>query len=298
MVVHIRGQEVGFGEIIQLKVLFRDAFGNPTNLDSTPQIQIAEPTTAIYMDYTTVGVTNISTGVYSYDFTIPINGPAGVWNDNWSGTLSGNVVGGAFVFVVSNIPLAGYVDGYEQLGDVPNIQLGQVAIHNINILMNILKKRLQSSGWHMIKDANGVLVRENCDIFSVDELYAFLCASLSEFNSTPHFTGFTWEDQTIIEFRDVIVEGAYIMALASKALIEKGREFTISDNGLSFQPPVVGDFLNSQMSTLLAPYREKLKYIKANMKPTALGLGTLRITAVAPQLLRLRHRREIQWPVQ
>lgn len=298
MVIKVRGQEVGFGETVQLKVLFRNEFGVATDLDSTPSIQITDPYTVIYMDYTTIGVQHIATGTYAFNFTVPLNGPTGIWNDNWFGAMGGENVYGAFNFVVSNIALQGYVDGYEQLGDEPVESLSQTAIHNINTLMSRLKKRLQSSGWHMVKDEYGNNVRENCDIFNAQELYAFLCCSLSEFNSTPHFTGFVWEDDIVVEYRDVIIEGAYIMALASKALIEKGREFTISDNGLSFQAPAVADLLNSQMSTFLGPYREKLKYIKANMKPGPYGLGTLRITAVSPSILRLRHRREMQFPIQ
>lgn len=298
MVIFIRGQETGFGQIIQLKVLFRDATNTPADLDTIPQIQIAEPTSYIYMDFTSNGISRIGPGTYSYNFTVPINGPVGVWNDNWSGLMGGSPVGGAFNFVVSNIALQGYDDGYEQLGDEPNGILSPIAIQNLNVLIHILRRRLQSSGWHMIKDPQGNLVRESCDIFSVDELFTFLCSSLSEFNSTPHYTGFIWEDQVVLDFRDVIVEGAYIMALASKALIEVGREFTISDNGLSFQPPPVSAMLNGQFTTLLGPHIEKLKQIKYSMKPSPIGLGTLRLSAVAPQILRLRHRREMQFPIQ
>lgn len=295
-----RGDIIGFGETVQLKVQFNDSNALPVDLDAMPEIQLVQPDSVQYKPYDSIAVYQISTGVYAYDFDVPLNGPAGVWVDNWHGLLSGNIVTGSFVFVVYNVDLQhnSINDGYEQLGDIPNIVLSQTAIHNINILMNILRKRLQSSGWHMVKDANGVLVRENCDIFSIEELFAFLCSSLSEFNSTPHYTDFHWEDDVVIMFRDVIVEGAYIMALASKALIEKGREFTITDSGLSFMPPLVADLLNSQFSTLLGPYREKLKQIKYSMKPSALGLGTLRITSVSPQVLRLRHRREMQFPVQ
>ena len=291
----VRGQPVGYGQSIQLKVLFKDSTGTATDLTTFPQIQITDPTATIYMDYTSTSVYHVSTGTYAYDFTVPLDGPVGVWSDNWSGIMGIDTVGGSFNFVVSNIPLAGYIDGYEQLGDEPALVLSQTAIQNLNVLMHILRRRLQSSGWHMIKDANGVLVRESCDIFSIDELFTFLCSSLSEFNSTPHYTGFTWEDQTVLDFRDVIVEGAYIIALASKALIEKGREFTISDNGLSFQPPMVADLLNSQFSSMLSVHVEKLKQVKYSMKASPLGLGCLTIQGISPAVSRLRHRRENQW---
>jgi hypothetical protein len=286
-----RADTIGTGEQVQLKAIFRNVIGVETDLDAFPQIMISEPDNATYMNLTSTGVSHIATGTYAYTFTAPINGSLGAWSDFWSGYMAGDPVTGTFAFIVSNLDIdVPAADGYEQLGDAPDRTLSQSAIHNLNILMDLLRRRLQSSGRHKVFDANGNEVYENCDIFSVDELYSFLCCALSEFNQTPHFTAFTFDDPMILNFADILVEGGYIMALASKALIEKGREFTISDNGLSFQPPAVSELLNSQMSTLLTGYRDKLKLIKHQFK-SFLGLGTLRTTAVAPQVMRLRHRR-------
>jgi len=294
-----RGTLAGTGDQIQLKAQFRDAQGNLADLNEFPKIQIIQPNSAIYMDYTSGGIYKLDTGTYGYTFDIPLN-PAvmGVWMDNWQGLMGdpSYLIRGSFNFIVTNTNLgAPNIDGYVHLGDEPIFNLSQQAIININRLMKILKTRLQSSGRKESKDGYGNIVYENCNIFSVDEMHAFLCASLTEFNLTPHFTFFTWEDSYVPDsFGEIIVEGAYIMALASKALIEKGKEFNISDNGISFQPPLVADLLTSQFSTLLAPYRERLKHIKYQFKPSPLGLGTLRISAVAPQYMRLRHRRERQ----
>ncbi len=290
-----RGTLVGTGDTIQLKAQFQDALGNLTDLNSFPRVQIIQPNSAIYQEYSSLGVYRISTGIYGYDFKVPINGPVGVWTDLWQGLLGTEnyLIRGSFNFIVSNTNLgAPNIDGYVHLGDEPVYNLSQEAIININHLMKLLKLRLQSAGRHQIKDEYGNILYENCDIFSTEELYAFLCSSLAEFNLTPHFTQFVWEESIIVDcFADIIVEGAYIMALASKALIEKGREFNITDGGISFQPPAVADLLNGQMGTLLSLYRDKLKGIKYQWKPQPLGLGTLRITAVAPQYMRLRHRR-------
>jgi len=297
--LYTRGTQVPNGGIIQLKAQFNNAAGIPTDLATFPSVQIIQPNSAIYRPYSAAGVYKISTGVYAINFEVPINAMTGVYYDNWRGSDGyGFTTRGSFNFVVANTDLAApNIDGYLHLGDIPESDLSQAALANVNRLIHMLRIRLQSSGVRVTKDGYGNTVYENCNIFSIEEMFTFLCSSLSEFNSTPHFTEFTWEDDIIIDFRDVIVEGAYIMALASKALIEKGREFTISDNGLSFQPPQVADLLNSQMGTLLGPYREKIKYIKANMKPNPKGLGTLRITAVSPLLLRLRHRRAGQFLV-
>ncbi len=286
-----RGEEVGTGETIQLKVLFSDNSANPVDLDAFPTIQIVDSSGAIYMPPTSVGVYRMSTGLYAFDFTTPINGPQGTWSDYWAGLWSGTSLTGSFMFIVSNIPLPGPVDGYEQLGDVPTEELTQTTIHNVNILMNLLRKRLQSTGWHRTVDVHGNTVYENCDIFSVDELYNFLCLALGEFNQTPHFTNFTFDNDAILYFRDVIVEGGFLQSISSKALIEKGREFNITDNGLSFTPPQVADMLINLHSALLGPYRDKLKAIKYQFKSFA-GIGTYTITnGINPAINRLRHLR-------
>jgi hypothetical protein len=294
-----RGTQVGTGETITLKCLFNDQNGMPVDLDEFPSVQIIRPDTSIMVIQSNIGVYKIGTGLYGKDLTIGLNEMTGVFTDNWFGLLTiGGVqsaVRGSFNFVVANNNLAApNIDGYLHLGDEPVVEYSQQAIANINFLIKLLKMRLQSSSRHPTV-VNGNIVYENCDIFSTQELTTFLCLALSEFNSTPHFTNFVWEDQTVIDFRDILVYGAYITALFSKATIEKGREFAITDNGVSFTPPMVADLLNSQATSLLADYRQKLQETKHNFKPSPIGLGTLRITAVAPQILRLRHRRSSQF---
>jgi hypothetical protein len=83
------------------------------------------------------------------------------------------------------------------------------------------------------------------------------------------------------------------MALASQALIERGREFNITDNGVNFVPPTISELLNTQYSTLLTAYNERLKYIKNSMRPSPTSLGTFRLGANV-SFRNLRHRRERQ----
>lgn len=134
---------------------------------------------------------------------------------------------------------------------------------NINKLLKLVRTRLNSSGKTKHKDENDNVVYVDCDIFSVDMLAQFLILSLSEFNQTPYFTNYSFEDTLVIDtFTDVLVEGAVLAALASQALVEKGREFKIQDNGVYFDPPSVSEMLNTQYATLLAHHAEKLKLIK------------------------------------
>lgn len=297
MVYRNRSETIQHTDIVRLKSIFKDQNNNPVDLDQFPTISIIQPSNNISLTPTSAGVARINVGVYEYDYQIGINSPIGVWNDIWSGTLLGIPIIGQFSFVVVDTQLpAVNSDGYMHIGDEIGFNYSQNAIRNINILLKTLKARLNSSGKSLAKDANGNQIYVDCDIFSVDMLVTFLANSITLFNEIPHFTFFTFDDTDIIQgFHDVIVQGATLMALSSKALIERGREFQIQDNGLSWSPPTVSEMLNTQYSTELANHTEKLKYIKSSMKPQGLGLGTINIAASRnPIVSALRHRRARQ----
>jgi hypothetical protein len=185
-------------------------------------------------------------------------------------------------------------DGYVSLGSDPGFNYSQVAILNINKLIKTLKARLNSSGKTKSTDAYGNVIYVDCDIFSVNMLTTFIANALSDFNQTPYFSNFTFNDTPIIDqFHDILVEGATLMALASQQLIERGREYTISDNGVSFTPPTISEAIGTQYSTLITQYYDKLKFIKNNLRSHPIGLGTFSMqSAVNPQFARLRHLRQ------
>jgi len=129
--------------------------------------------------------------------------------------------------------------------------------------------------------------------FTDEELNIFLDISLSDFNAEPTFTAFWWND---LEQRwlGVIARGVQVMALYAQGLIEQGREFNITDNGITFTPPGLGGYMQSTASAILAQYQKEKEVIKANMKPAPHYLGTFRTLNVLPSYLRLRHMRERQ----
>lgn len=290
-----RTEQVGYGETIQLRVQFRNAFtGEPADLDSFPNLTIVQPSGNVFLGPTSQGVFRVSTGLYGYDLPIMLNATPGVWNDLWSGSLDGYNISGDLLFVVTNTNLpAVNTDGYIHLGDDPGFCYSQTAIRNINVLIKTLRARLDSRGKATVKDEFGNDILIDCDIYSVEQLTSFLANSISLFNETPHFTFFTFEDTEFIKiFHDVIVQGATLMALASKSLLERGREFQFQDNGISFTPPTVSELLNSQFGTELNNHWEKVKMIKNSMKPSPTGLGTLTIsTSRHPAIQKLRHLR-------
>jgi hypothetical protein len=292
-----RSETVQHTDIVRLRAQFRGPDGLPIDLDSFPQVAIVQPSGNVAIGPTSAGVARIDVGLYEYNYAVGINDSIGVWNDVWSGTLNGFTIQTTFSFVVidTNLPAVNS-DGYIHLGDDPGFNYSQNAIMNINKILKALKARLNSSGKSRGRDQYGNVVYIDCDIFSVDMLVTFIADVLTEFNQIPHFTEFTFDDTEFVKmFQAILVQGATIRALSSKALIERGREFTISDNGINFTPPTVSEMLSTQWNTELTNFTEKLKQIKANMKPSPVGLGTLTITVARnPLISQLRHRRSRQ----
>ncbi len=294
LTIKARGELIDVTDQVNLTIQFKDPYGNPVDTDSFPQISIIQPSGLVALAPTSSGVARTAVGQYSFIYTVPINGPYGVYNDIWVGYINGFRVETAFSFVVSHTDLPAInTDGYVHLGDDPGFHYSQIAIKNINKLIKSLKARLNSAGKAKSSDAYGNTVYVDCDIFSVDMLTTFIATALWDFNQVPYFTFFDFDDTDFIEqFGEVLVEGATLYSLASKALIERGREFQITDNGLNFNPPTVSELMNTQYSTLLAHYWEKLKYIKNSLRPSPRGLGVFSMNSgINPAFSRLRHLR-------
>ncbi len=294
MVIKARGELIDVTDQVNLTVQFRDTAGTPVDTDSFPTISIVQPSGLVAMSPTSAGVARIGVGKYSFIYTVPINGPYGVFNDIWVGFVNGFRVQTQFDFVVlhTQVPAIN-IDGYAHLGDDPGFQYSQPAIKNINKLLKSLKARLNSAGKAKATDKFGNVVYVDCDIFSIDMLVTFLATALWDFNQVPFFTFFQFDDDNFVEqFGEILVEGATLYSLASKSLIERGREFQVTDNGLNFNPPTVSDLMNTQYSSLLSHYWEKLKMIKASLRPAPRGLGVFSMnSAINPAYARLRHLR-------
>lgn len=297
MALRARSEIVMATDTVQLKAQFSDAFGVAADLDALPTITITQPSGNVIFGPTSTGPVRIGVGLYSFDYEVGINPSLGVYSDIWDGVLSGIPVHGQFQFVVHNTQMPFInLDGYKALGDDPGFCFSQNAICNINLLLKSLRARLDSQGKSRFQDEFGNDVFVDCDIFSVEQLVSFLAISLSMFNEIPHFTFFTFEDTDIIaQFHEMFVQGGAMYALSSKALLERGREFQLTDNGVNFNPPTVSELMQTEWSAMLSQYFEKIKFIKNSMKPSPVGLGTLTIsTSRHPAVMRLRHLRARQ----
>lgn len=273
--INSRGQGGQPTQVIQLLAKFHDGSGNLIDLDSFPTVALIQTNGAVYLQPTSAGVFHLSTGVYGYDFDIPYTVDLGTWSDRWVGQLNGFAMQAEFNFVISTTQQPTLpTDGYAYLGQDLGFNFSQAAIVNIDLLLKGLKARLSSSGKAKTVDQFNNPIFADCDIFTNDQLVTFLVTALSAFNMIPTFTEFTFEDSEIIRvFYAIIMQHAVMLALSSKALIERGREFQITDNGVGFVPPSVSELLSSEWSAEMGNWSEMVKLIKQNMKPICRGIS-------------------------
>lgn len=281
--------DVVAGQTVNLDINVVDAAGNIADADSTPAVQIVDADGVTTRALSSTSVQHLSTGRYRLAYAVPLGAAIGTWVETWQVAVGGSITEEVFGFdVFGDAPML-------NIGDDPNTAYTQAEIAGINILMAQLKCRLKNNAKAQTTDAYGQKTFVDCPIFTDAELLCFLNNSLSEFNQTPHWTSFSY-DSPIIHERNVhvIVEGAFILALGAQMLVEAGREFTVTDNGITMQPPPLSTTMNNQFGALLTAHTERLKFIKCSMKPGPTGVGTFRVLAVSPAFLRLRHLRQRQ----
>lgn len=139
-------------------------------------------------------------------------------------------------------------------------------IANIMKLMRMLDERL-SNKKSTPSNIWGDTLEGDSKVFSIERLMIFLDMSLSDFNMVPKFTNFSFEDNHFVEvFSSLLVEGAVIYSLGSQALLEKGREYSTSGSGVTYDPPSVSDLLQNQYSQQYSMHWNKLKYIKKHIR--------------------------------
>lgn len=286
------------GQSITIYVGFTDSEGAAVNADAVPQVEVTDTDGAILRILNKTGVSQVidSVGLYSFTYKIPLTTIDGYHQDRWVALIGGQTVTSSFQFlVIDGGSIAQDVEATFTPDDTFSFDFSKAEVTGINKLIHIMSKRLKSSGTRQVDDGAGGTTTVACNIFSNDEMTCFLVNSLSEFNQWPHFTSFTFaESQTTGIFLDIIIQGAVLLALAAQTLIERGREFQITDNGVTYQPPAVSEILNSQYGTQLGYYKEKLKAIKTSLKPAPYSLGTFRVTSISPNYIRLRHLRQRQ----
>jgi hypothetical protein len=315
---------VAQSQTIRLEIQYSDQAGNYVDPSAYPTVSIVDPTNKIVLNATAhpVGHNNNryphtfrdnehehhehiqrqDVGLYYFDYRVPDNATLGNWSDIWSVGVNGIPFTKLLNFTVNTQASPVTANAGQEIDPL----LSQEATKNVLLLMKLLRLRLGSDGTRrkrdqfgkFVLDVNGNNVLEPCNVFTTEELYWFLKAALAEFNSIPHFTSFTFTDHVFVEtFQHELTEGAVILSLALQGLREKGREFTMTDDGISYNAPQIADYLKQQMNDYMTSYRERIKFIKCQMKPYPRGFGTVYSLAgggVSPAFIRLRHLRARQ----
>jgi len=294
----VQGQEVA------LQIQYFDVCGDKVMADDTPSVQISDLDGNIILASTNENVDHLGDGLYQYIYRVDPLGDAGLWTDDWNAVIDESPLSTSFIFTVIS-PSTGLSantgPGKVSLADDVVFDFSPEEIVGVNILLKYLKSRLRSTGKKPVRDINGSyvlddageIVTEACNVFEDEILICFLLQALHELNSTPFFTAYLFSDDLIkTTLSQLVVEGSFIFAIASQSLVEKGREFQISDGGVSYQPPQLADFLSSTYGTWLSSYREKLKFVKNSIRPGPRGYGThTNLGGSSPAYTRLRHLR-------
>lgn len=292
------------GQKVSLQIQFFDADGDKVDADKTPYIAIRDTEGDTILESTKKNVSRLDVGLYEYLFRVPEDAEQGTWMDDWTAIFDKTeFTSTQFFSVISPVEGLTATEGPAKikLGDDVVFDFTQEELKGINVLLKLLKLRLRSHGISPVRDefgkiltdGYGEIITKECNVFDDDVLVGMLISALSEFNSTPFFTTYRFSDELVyIMFSQPIVEIAYIFAVAGQALIEKGRDFTISDGGINYQAPQLGDFIQSHFSTWLTASRERIKFIKNSIRPGPVSFGTYsNLSSGAPAFTRLRHLR-------
>jgi len=100
-------RSVRAGQVIQLRARFRDDLNDAAPANSV-YIHLYESDIIDAEDFIPANAlvvsgvpTYLGEGIYQYEYTVPSDGPDGVWHDQWEGELTGQELDGLFQFEVS-----------------------------------------------------------------------------------------------------------------------------------------------------------------------------------------------------
>jgi hypothetical protein len=130
-----------------------------------------------------------------------------------------------------------------------------------------------------------------CQIFEDAQLFAYIDLALQDVNSHPMKTYYNLESLPR-DWINVVILGAYVFALNAQSITEKARNFTVSDQGISYTPPDIPGQMTSIATAMETKYQAEKERIKANEKPLMLGIGSSRVMVPNPNFIKFRHLRE------
>jgi hypothetical protein len=279
---------VPVGEKIILEAQFKDSAGFPKDSETLPTIEVLDAASDTVIATTASEIYRVAVGRYRYDLTVPTSFQEGLWSDRWAATIDGYSVENVFDFTVSSVataeavgasvPVKQYTLDDEEIQE----ELTQQEIKGILRLRKFLKMRVRSTAFK----PDGT----PCPLLPNDQLDLALLSSLAEFNATPVLTSFSFDSDFIQKVcADIVTQGAMLIVWAGQAVIEAGFEFTVNDNGVTYNPPPVSSTISGIYNSNLSDYRAKLKEIKRNLRPSPKGLASGNIFAINPRLRAIKN---------
>lgn len=122
-------------------------------------------------------------------------------------------------------------------------------------LLMPLNALLHNNGKQKAVDENGNTSYVDVTIFAEGELLEYL--RLAE-----QATKSVLKVDNTLEYTDLVVEYAYYLALISKSLIERGREYAIQDNGVYMNPPNVSSHMIDVSANVINNWFRKVELIR------------------------------------
>lgn len=105
------------------------------------------------------------------------------------------------------------------------------------------------------------------EVFPKEDIESALTLSLSAFNMHEPVTYLKITDEENMEqLADILVTYAAYVLLFKEALLQRGREFMISDNGVDLVPPPLGPFLMDAARDLQNNWFNQVRSIKNNTR--------------------------------
>lgn len=135
----------------------------------------------------------------------------------------------------------------------------------LDYYVKLVRARLADDGTIKAKDNLGNEIYVKSQVYTDDQIHSFLEGSLQRLNTLlPKGLSFEATPIEVFELADLVIQGAVITALASKALVEKGREFALLDGGVEYHPPSVSDTMMRQWEVELTDYRSKIEMVRSH----------------------------------
>jgi hypothetical protein len=130
-------------------------------------------------------------------------------------------------------------------------------------LAELVSFRLGAMGKVPKKNEKDEVVYVEANIFQPEDIQHALVLSLRAFNMIEVVTYFKFDDvENITQISDLLVTYASYLLLMQQSLKEKGREFILNDNGVSYAPPALSDFLYMTSRDLYHDWYQRVQDLK------------------------------------